>query len=75
VTGRGEASAAPARLSIAGGRWCDIEAWAGPWPADERWWDADTRRRRARWQVSTTDGGAHLLAVEGGRWFVEATYD
>ncbi|HEX2273378.1 MAG TPA: DNA polymerase Y family protein [Acidimicrobiales bacterium] len=75
VTGRAGATGAPARLSIDGGPWADVAAWAGPWPCDERWWDARNHRRRARWQVVTTTGAAHLLAVEGGRWSVEATYD
>jgi protein ImuB len=75
VSGRGSASAEPAKLSIGGGPWTEIAAWAGPWLVDERWWDADAHRRRARWQVVTADGTAHLLAVEGGRWSVEATYD
>jgi protein ImuB len=75
VSGRGSASAAPARLSIAGGPWVELVGWAGPWPADERWWDPPTHRRRARFQVVDTDGRAYLLAVEGGRWWVEATYD
>ena len=74
VTGRGSASADPTRLSIAGGPWTDITAWAGPWPVDEHWWTA-AHRRRARWQVITADGRAHLLALERGRWLVEATYD
>ena len=74
VTGRGSASADPARLSIDGGPWADITAWAGPWPVDEHWWTA-APRRRARWQVITADGRAHLLALERGRWLVEATYD
>ena len=74
VTGRGSASADPARLSIAGGPWTDITDWAGPWPVDEHWWTA-APRRRARWQVITADGRAHLLALESGRWLVEATYD
>jgi protein ImuB len=75
VSGRGSASAEPARVSIDGGPWADITAWAGPWLVDERWWDPGIHRRRARWQVLTADGTAHLLAVEGGRWSVEATYD
>jgi len=41
---------------------------------EERWWDSGGRRR-ARFQVSTADGGAYLLAREGRRWWVEATYD
>ena len=75
VTGRATMSAAPARLVGAGHRPVDITAWAGPWPVDERWWDPAAHRRRARTQVVTADGVAHLLAVEGGRWVVEATYD
>jgi protein ImuB len=74
VSGRGGVGAEPARLSIDRGPWVGITAWAGPWPLDERWWTA-AHRRRARWQVVTTDGHAHLLAVEGSRWFVEASYE
>jgi protein ImuB len=68
-------SATPARLSIESGRVHDVAAWAGPWPADERWWDTERRRRRARFQVVTADGQAHLVALESGRWWVTATYD
>ena len=75
VSGRGAASADPARLSVDGGAWADVVAWAGPWPVDERWWDPDAHRRRARWQLVTAAGPAYLLAVEGGRWSVEASYD
>jgi protein ImuB len=75
VGGRGSASAEPKRVSVDGGEWREVVAWAGPWPVDERWWDPGAHRRRARWQVVTADGTAHLLAVEGGRWSVEATYD
>ncbi|HVM07509.1 MAG TPA: DNA polymerase Y family protein [Acidimicrobiales bacterium] len=74
VTGRGLCSAAPAQVSIGGGGWQAITAWAGPWPVDERWWDPPAHRRRARFQL-LTDAGAHLAAVEGGRWWIEATYD
>ncbi len=84
VSGRGLVSAPPARVSSresgpgsssrrTGGH--EVVAWAGPWLADERWWDPPAHRRRARFQVVTTDGRAHLLAIEGGRWWVEATYD
>ena len=74
VTGRATATAAPAWLSLAGGQPVEVEAWAGPWPVDERWWDPAAHRRRAG-QIVTADGAAHLLVVEGGRWSVEATYD
>jgi len=75
VGGRGLASAAPARLRIAGGHWTAVTAWAGPWPVDERWWDPAVHRRLARLQVVTADGVAHLLKLSGGAWWVEATYD
>jgi protein ImuB len=75
VDGRGAASADPSRLSIDGGRWSAVAAWSGPWPADERWWDGTAHRRRARCQVVTADGDAHLMVLEEGRWRVEATYD
>jgi protein ImuB len=75
VSGRGVLSTAPARLSVAGGPWQDVVAWAGPWPLEERWWDAARARRRARVQVVTADGQARLVVVEGGAWRVEATYD
>jgi protein ImuB len=75
VSGRGVVSSSPRRLSVEGGPWTDIDAWAGPWPVDERWWDSAGHRRRARLQVLTTDALAYLLTLEAGRWWVEATYD
>jgi protein ImuB len=84
VSGRGELSAAPAAVAVGtgSGRWSApvavavaVAAWAGPWLCDERWWDPEGRRRRARLQVATADGVAYLLVVEAGRWSVEATYD
>jgi protein ImuB len=76
VGGRGEVSAAPAAVAAGdrSGRRA-VASWAGPWPCDERWWDPETHRRRARLQVTTADGTAYLLVVEAGRWSVEATYD
>jgi protein ImuB len=81
VSGRGEASGAPARLDCAGlpGGGGPVVAWAGPWPHDLRWWDRPARRRRALWQVvverAPDNGVACLVAVEGGAAFVEAVYD
>ena len=75
VGARGLASAAPARVSVDGGPWTDVVAWAGPWPADERWWDPEAHRRHARFQLQLAGGAAHLVALERGRWWVEATYD
>ncbi|WP_435151779.1 DNA polymerase Y family protein [Micromonospora aurantiaca (nom. illeg.)] len=75
VSARLTVSAAPARLIVGDGRPAEITGWAGPWPVDERWWAPAEARRRARFQVSLADGAALLLAVEGGRWLVEAIYD
>jgi protein ImuB len=86
VGGRGVISAGPATLAVGGagagarsgtrpGPAVAVTAWAGPWPCAERWWDPDGQRRRARLQVQTAGGRAHLLVVEAGRWAVEATYD
>ena len=70
----GLATAAPARLSVAGGPWQEVATWAGPWPADERWWAAG-HRRRARMQLVTTSGAAYLVVREGTAWWVEGAYD
>lgn len=75
VTGRAEVTAAPARLTRSGEPARAVVGWAGPWPVDERWWDPARHRRRARFQVVDDTGTAHLLAVESGRWWLEATYD
>nr|WP_322749899.1 MULTISPECIES: DNA polymerase Y family protein [unclassified Frankia] len=74
VSGRCVVTAAPAWLAVDGRPQVRVTAWAGPWPADERWWDP-AARRRARFQVTVADGSAHLLALENSRWWVEATYD
>jgi protein ImuB len=81
VSGRGEPMGVPDLIRPTGGaapvltRARQIVAWAGPWPADQRWWDPLTHRRRARFQVVLDDGSAHLLALEHQCWFIEATYD
>lgn len=86
VDARGEASAVPVALvgAVPGGRAGRaggagarhrVTGWAGPWPAEQRWWDPLTRRRRARMQVVLEDGTAHLLAIEAGVWSVEASYE
>jgi protein ImuB len=74
VSGRGVPSASPCWLR-SNGNSLEVEAWAGPWPVDERWWDPQRRSRRARFQVVTAGGAAHLLALEDGSWRIEATYD
>ena len=77
VTGRGRCTSVPSRLvlQVAGSSPVGVVGWAGPWPADERWWDPAAARRRARLQVLLGDGTAHLLVLEHGRWHLEATYD
>ncbi len=75
VSGRGELSAPPSCLSVAGGPWTEVMVWAGPWPLEERWWDSASGRRRARLQVVTADGQARLVVLEHGHWHVAATYD
>jgi len=75
ISARGVLSGTPTRMSIRGGPWEEVGGWAGPWLTDERWWDPEGHRRRARVQVITASGVAHLLAVEDRRWWVEGTYD
>ena len=84
VGGRGAISAPPVQCSVNGGAWAQVRAWAGPWCVEERWWDPVGHRRRARLQVVLADaaasshpsaGVAHLLTLEAGSWWLEATYD
>ena len=75
VTGRSFITAPPARLSVDGGPWEEIRSWAGPWTADERWWDPATHRRSARLQVVLGSGAAQLLTLQHARWWVEGNYD
>ncbi|MCS5733293.1 DNA polymerase Y family protein [Herbiconiux daphne] len=77
VTERGDLSAPPVFFSEnpSGQGLRPLEAWAGPWPVYERWWDSDKRRRLDRFQVVDADGMAWLLALEGQVWRAEARYD
>lgn len=52
-----------------------VQAWAGPWPIDELWWDPADARQVARFQLVGVDGSAWLLVVERGQWWTEARYD
>jgi protein ImuB len=70
VSGRGQVNVAPGRVDGTA-----VVAWAGPWPLEERWWDPAGGRRQARFQVVLADGSAHLLIVEGGKWWRAGTYD
>ncbi len=75
VTARGLMSEAPGALSVAGGPWTPVAGWAGPWLAEERWWEASSARRRARFQMVVGDGSAYLVVLEAGAWRLEASYD
>ncbi|MDG6102496.1 DNA polymerase Y family protein [Dactylosporangium aurantiacum] len=75
VSGRLELSGAPATVRIGDGQPVGVVAWAGPWPADERWWDDGEARRRARFQLQLADDQAILAVLEEGTWHVEALYD
>jgi protein ImuB len=73
VTGRGEASSAPATLVVRGRRH-RVVAWAGPWPVEQRWWHPSVARRLARFQLVTDRGDAYLAVVERRQWSIVATY-
>jgi hypothetical protein len=75
VSFAGLASGTPWRLSVDGGPWAEVVAWAGPWPVDERWWSHRGRRRRAYLQLVAEGSLAYLLVRGGGRWWVEGAYD
>jgi protein ImuB len=73
ITGRGEQRHAPARVhsQIVDGA---VDVWAGPWAYDERWWDRNTRRRCARYQL-VVGNIACIAVIENGRAAIEAIYD
>jgi protein ImuB len=78
VTERGAVTCEPARFAVStsgGARWQPVEAWAGPWPVDEQWWEGTDRRPVARFQVVGADGRAWLMRCEGDSWCVEAAYE
>lgn len=52
-----------------------VEAWAGPWPLSERWWDAAAARQANRFQLVDASGTAWLLVLEGRDWWAEGQYD
>ena len=75
VSGRGSISAAPARvLGVPGASRTDVQAWAGPWLLEERWWDASRHRRLARFQLLMADGRAFLATIEQRQWWLVAEY-
>lgn len=79
VTGRHELSAVPVRVEMAD-RHCEVLRMAGPWPVEERWWDARRRRRQVRMQLlvrepRTGNERVLLLGLENRRWSLLARYD
>jgi protein ImuB len=80
VDERGALSAAPVEFSAGSNpELRRVTAWAGPWIIDERWWDAQTRRRVSRFQMVDDRGLAWLLVLSGdgaaSSWVAEARYD
>lgn len=76
ITARGLITAAPAFIGIGeGSEPTQVDAWAGPWPIDELWWDRNQARQVARFQITGLDGSAWLLVVENDQWWTEARYD
>lgn len=80
VTARGDVSGSPTLLRSLGEQWHPITAWAGPWLADEHWWEPDSAHRAARFQIVTNrqptgESTAYLCCVQQNSWWIEATYD
>lgn len=79
VSGRGRLTGVPYRISVDGSPPRRVLTWAGPWPVEERWWEARGGRRCARLQavLDAEPAGslAVLLACETGRWQVEGIYE
>lgn len=74
VTERGMFSAPPRRLTWGSRQWL-VRGWAGPWPVDERWWDAATVNTAARAQVLLEESRALLMICASGGWSVEGVYE
>jgi protein ImuB len=75
VDERGALSAPPAVMVSQTGSRRELTAWAGPWPLDERWWDAAAARTASRFQVVDGEGMAWLLVLDGEGWWAEGRYD
>lgn len=75
VDERGRLSASPAVLVAQTGTRRELSAWAGPWPLEERWWDATSARAVQRVQAVDATGCAWLLVCDADGWWAEARYD
>ena len=74
VGGRYRISAPPHLVAVDGGAPAQVQAWAGPWPLEQRWWDT-AAAPCSRLQVITDDGAALLLSCRNTRWTVVGIYD
>jgi protein ImuB len=74
VTGRYVLTGEPCRVVLHGEE-RELLGWAGPWPAEERWWEPESARRRAWLQVLLADQSALLLVRENEKWLIEGVYD
>ena len=72
---RGTLNGNPSQLSTDGRSLSGINGWAGPWPINERWWDADNARSAHRFQLIDENGSAWLFVLENHLWWIEARYD
>ena len=76
VTERGLLTCAPVRFHTGSSPgWQRIDAWAGPWPVDEQWWEPGGQGLFARFQIVGVDGRAWLMRCAAGQWWTEASYD
>jgi protein ImuB len=79
VTERGLIPNPPARFTVseASDSTVPVTAWAGPWPVDERWWDASAHQQLVRLQLVDSAGHAYLVfySVPEQRWYLEGIYD
>ncbi len=66
---RGALSADPALVDGAG-----VQAWAGPWPIEERRWDDAARRHGHRLQIVDDRDRAWLVFRARDRWWAEGRY-
>ncbi|NLU81802.1 DNA polymerase Y family protein [Rhodococcus sp. HNM0569] len=74
VSERGLFSDAPERVRWGSREWA-VQAWSGPWTADEQWWDPAHARAIARAQVLLEDSRALLVRYTAGTWTVEGIYE
>ena len=75
VDERGELSASPVVMVSGTGVRRPLTAWAGPWPLEERWWDAAAARSTNRFQAVDGEGVAWLLVLDDDGWWAEGRYD